>query len=158
MLDLQKRIEVAQNEIEKTQVKNEKYYDKRARYRKFDIGDKILLLIPVKTNQMMLNWVGPYIMRDKVGEFHYRIEVAVDKVKTYHINMMKRYYEREAEKFEVEREERLATLVTVVNDGGTEQEEEMLELYNETQKETYRDVQINPDLSENKKKELKKLL
>ena len=162
MLDLQGRIEetckIAQREIEKTQIKNERYYNRRARYRKFDIGDKVLLLLPVKMNKMMLNWVGPYTVRDKVGEFDYRIEVATDKIKTYHVNMMKRYFERETVLIEAEEEEILATLVTVVNDGEVEQEEEILELYNGIQKETYKDVLINPNLSENKKKEIRKLL
>jgi len=31
-----------------------------------------------------------------VGDFDYRVEVSPDKVKTYHINMLKRYYHRES--------------------------------------------------------------
>lgn len=42
----------------------------------------------------------------------------------------------------------LAAVVAVVNDGEIRYEEEMLKLYNGKQKETYKDVQINPELKE----------
>jgi len=31
-----------------------------------------------------------------VGDFDYRVKASPDKVKTYHINMLKRYYHRES--------------------------------------------------------------
>ena len=162
MLELQERIsetcKIAQQEIAKTQIKNEKYYNKRSRYRKLDISDKVLLLLPLKTNKLQLKWQGPYVVRDKVGEYDYRIEDDKGRVKTYHINMLKKYNERNVGGVDEEREEMLAAVVTVVNDGDTDKEEELLELYNGIQKETYKDVQINPQLTEKKKGELRKLI
>jgi len=52
----------------------------------------------------------------------------------------------------------LETVVTVVNDGEIGYEEEMLELLNEKQKETHKDVLINPELSEMRRKQVVGLL
>lgn len=47
----------------------------------------------------------------------------------------------------------LAAVVTVVNDGEIDVEEEMLELFNAKQNETYSDVLVNPELSEVRRKQ-----
>jgi transposase InsO family protein len=163
MLELQERIaetcKIAQQQIEKTQIKNEMYYNKKARYRRLEIGERVLILLPLKTNKLMLKWLGPYTVKDKIGEYDYRVEVDNGKIKTYHINMMKRYNERVGAQVEdKEKEEMLATVVTVVNDGVTDKEEEMLELYSGKQKGTYKDVQVNPNLTLEAKGELMRLL
>ena len=43
---------------------------------------------------MTLAWHGPYKVVGKIGDVDYRVEVEPGKVKTYHINMLKRYYYR----------------------------------------------------------------
>jgi len=163
MIELQGKIQetcnVAQEEIAKNQKKNEKYYNKRARYRKLEIGDKVLLMIPVKTDKLKLRWDGPFVIKEKVGDFDYRIEMKDGKIRTYHINMLKKYNEREEEEVENIENEVLSTIVTVVNDGEEgKEEDELLNLYNGEHKGTYRDVLINPKLDEGKKKELTYLL
>lgn len=149
MFDLQNRIEetckIAQEELAKNQTKSEKYYNKKSRLRKLEINDKVLLLLPVKANKMAFSWAGPYDVKDKVGDFDYRIEVAPGKIKTYHINMLKKFYTRDANEKKQENVT-VASVVTVVNDGDSEQEVELLELYNCKQKETFENVILNPKL------------
>lgn len=48
--------------------------------------------------------------------------------------------------------------MTVVNDGEIGDEEEMSELFNGKQKETFQDVEINPELSASKKTQIMGLL
>ena len=41
---------------------------------------------------LTLAWRGPYKVVGVVGEVDYRIQISPDKVKTNHINMLKRYF------------------------------------------------------------------
>jgi len=53
------------------------------------------LLLPTEHNKLTLAWRGPYKVVGVVGEVDYRIEMDSGKVKTYHINMLKRYHHRD---------------------------------------------------------------
>jgi hypothetical protein len=82
--------------------------------------------------------------------------------------MLKKYYKREGEidkksntsHIEDQDTKTVAFVSAVVHDGGTgeSREEEILDLYNSKQTETYKDVDINPSLEERQKGELLKLL
>ena len=74
------------------QIKQKAYFDRRARSRKFDVGDKVLLLLPTDSNKLLLQWKGPY----EVVEVDYKIDVN-GVVSTYHANMLKQYVERRNE-------------------------------------------------------------
>jgi len=98
VLDLRERIEdtcqLAQEEIAKVQKRNQTYYNRRARERRLNVGDNVLLLLPIENNKLTLAWRGPYAFVEKVGEVDYKIRVTPDKIKTYHINMLKKYHQR----------------------------------------------------------------
>jgi len=105
VVDLRERIEetceLAKNELSKVQVRNQKYYTWRTRERKLHVGDSMLLLLPTEQNKLTLAWRGPYKVVGTVGEVDYKIEINPDKVKTYHNNMLKRYFHRENEQKDV---------------------------------------------------------
>jgi len=86
VLDLRERIEercqLAQEEIEKVQKIKQTYYNRRARERRLNIGDSLLLLLPTENNKLTLAWRGPYEVVEKVGEVDYKITVTPDKIKT----------------------------------------------------------------------------
>ena len=67
----------------------------RPENRKLNVGDSVLLLLPTERNKLTLAWRGPYKVVGVVGEVDYRIQISPDKVKTYHINMLKRYFYRD---------------------------------------------------------------
>ena len=81
----------------KVQTRNQQYYNRRIRDRKLSVGDSPLLLLPTEQNKLTLAWRGTYKVIGKVGEVDYRIEISPGKVKTYHINMLKRYFHRKVE-------------------------------------------------------------
>ena len=60
------------------------------------MGDSVLLLLPTKRIKLTLAWRGPYKVVGIVGDVDYRVELSPDKVKTYHINMLKRFYHHES--------------------------------------------------------------
>ena len=78
------------------QIKQKAYYDRRARSRKFDVGDKVLLLLPTVSNKLLLQWKGPYEVVEVVNRMDYKIDVN-GVVTTYHANMLKQYVERRNE-------------------------------------------------------------
>ena len=91
---IEETCEMAQRELMKVQNRNQKYYNRHAKNRKINIGDSALLLLPTEHNKLTLSWRGPYKVVDKIGDVNYKVEIAQSKIKTYHINMLKRYYYR----------------------------------------------------------------
>ena len=51
------------------------------------------MLLPTKTNKLLMHWKGPFEVVERVGDLDYRIKVK-GKVKLFHINMLKLYVER----------------------------------------------------------------
>ena len=78
------------------QIKQKAYYDRRVRSRKFDVGDKVLLLLPTDSNKLLLQWKGPYEVVEVVNRMEYKIDVN-GVVSTYYANMLKQYVERRNE-------------------------------------------------------------
>ena len=59
---LEQTCKLARENLEKLQIKQKTYYDKLARSRKFDVGDKALLLLLTESYKLLLQWKGPYDM------------------------------------------------------------------------------------------------
>jgi len=92
MLDLQEKISdtcrIAQEELEKNQ------RNRKARFRRSDIGDFVKVLLPLKTNKMQMKWLGPFevVYRHAlIRELDYRVNLDDGRIKTYHVNMLKKY-------------------------------------------------------------------
>ena len=98
MIDLRERLEktckLAQDNVRMLDIKQNAFYDKRARSRKFDVGDKVLLLLPSESNKVLLQWNGPYEVLEVVNAMNYKINVK-GVVNTYPANMLKLYVERQ---------------------------------------------------------------
>ena len=75
-------------------IKQNVFNDKRTRSRKFDFGEKILLLLPSKSNKILLPWNGPYEVLEVVNVINCKINVR-GVVNTYPANMLKLYVERQ---------------------------------------------------------------
>ena len=88
---LEKTCKLAQDNVRKLDIKQNAFYDKRARSRKFDVGDKVVLLLPSESNKVLLHWNGPYEVLEVVNVMNYKTNV----VNTYPANMLKLYVERQ---------------------------------------------------------------
>ena len=116
VIELRDRLEqtckLAHENLKKVQIKQKAYYNRRARSRRFDVGDKVLLLLPTDSNKLVLQWKGPYEVVEVVNRMDYKIDVngvveVVNRmdykidvngvVSTYHANMLKQYVERRNE-------------------------------------------------------------
>ena len=90
---LEKRCKLAQDNVRKLDIKQNAFYDKRARSRKFDVRDKVLLLLPNESNKVLLQWNGQYEVLEVVSVINYKINVK-GVVNTYPADMLKLYVER----------------------------------------------------------------
>ena len=58
VVDLKQRVEetceLVRNELAKVQTRNQKYYNRKARERKLNVGDSVLLLLPTEKNKFTL--------------------------------------------------------------------------------------------------------
>ena len=79
----------------KSQQRQKQSYDKRARSRSLEVGDKVLVLLPTTTNRLKLQWTGPYKITKKVGAVDYEVEMPGRRQerKIYHINLMKKWHD-----------------------------------------------------------------
>ncbi|XP_041467568.1 uncharacterized protein LOC121417899 [Lytechinus variegatus] len=97
VVDLRARMEetckLAQEELKRASARYKKYYDTTARDRKFAVGDKVLILRPTSASKLLMQWQGPYEIKQKVGRCDVRIEVN-GRLKTYHVNLLKKYIDR----------------------------------------------------------------
>src|SRR5260221_7573310 len=93
---------------------------------------------------MELQWKGPYSVVKKVSNLDYQIKMD-NKIKTFHVNMLKHYVERVENVPEtmVQTHRLAAVLITH---------------YTVSAKETYLDVNINSELPDYRKKAIKNLL
>ena len=90
VIDLRERLEktckLAQDDIRKLDIKQNAFYDKRAKSRKFDV--------PSESNKVLLQWNGPYEVLEVVNAMNYKINVK-GVVNTYPANILKLYVERQ---------------------------------------------------------------
>ena len=77
------------------QKKQKQWYDQKARELKLVPGEKVLVLLPTRTEKLLAKWKGPYSVLRKVGKVTYELEMegARNRKKIFHINMLKKWKE-----------------------------------------------------------------
>ena len=97
VMELQERLEetceLAHQELRRAKEKQKIWYDKGARKRRLQVGDKVLLLLPTETSKLTMQWKGPFKVIRLVGQNDYVIDMN-GKEKTFHANMLKKYHDR----------------------------------------------------------------
>lgn len=123
VLDLQDRLEktcqLAQEQLRKASGRYRKYYNKQTKDRRFDVGTQVLVLLPMSRNKLLLQWRGPFEVKQVLKDVDYRIDIA-GKLRIFHANILKQYQSR---KEQDDRGVLTVVSVTVVSD--EEDEDEM---------------------------------
>ena len=118
VVDLRNRVEatcqIARENLARAAKTQAKYFNKKAKKRDLRVGDKVLVLLPNKCNKLQMTWKGPYVITDKVNDFDCRVDVEGTE-KLYHVNVLKKYIERELKNEETH-------IVAVIMTEGTEEE------------------------------------
>ncbi|XP_061180784.1 uncharacterized protein LOC133189428 [Saccostrea echinata] len=156
ILDLKEKLEetckIAHQQLEKARKYQRKHYNKRTIDRRMKVGDLVLVLLPTKSNKLLMQWRGPYKVVQKVGDMDYKVEMH-GKLKTLHANLLKKYIPRE--------EIRCGVLTTCAislidfSEEGTPDEQNLMMLPTDSQTETVSDVRFNEGLDANKLESVK---
>ncbi|KAK7090171.1 hypothetical protein V1264_010004 [Littorina saxatilis] len=144
---LEETLEIARENLRKSQDSGKHYYDRKAVNRKFTPGNKVLILLPTDHNKLLMQWKGPYEVEAVVGINDYKVNVG-KKSKIYHANLLKLYVERPPEAVQV------AASVEEPAELDEFDGEELLELGDLHKKEGVDDVKLGPDLTEDQQKGL----
>ena len=171
-------MKIAQEELK---WKNKRLYDRGAKRRAFQVGDKVLILLPTDNNKLLLQWCGPFVVEKCGNGNNYGVVEVNKRIKTYHVNMLKPYFERKSyvESFgdtTTEPEETKIIQASVGfagNHAGSNFEvhesdsyddkpsvgkEEMLELGSHGQKETLRDKKLGLGLTKSQEENVWQVL
>ena len=77
VLYLRERLESTVSLAQQTYMskKYRKYYNRKSRRRHLKVGSKVLVLLPTKTNKLLMSWKGPYEVVEKLSVLDYRIKM-----------------------------------------------------------------------------------
>ena len=130
--------ELAQDNLKLAKQRQKIHYDKKTRERVHEVGERVLLLLPVKRNKLQLEWKGPFEITERVSAQTYRVLVK-GKPKVFHANLLKRY---------VGREDALVVATVVYEEPGTtESTANTVSCCPVISKETVQDVKVSEHLT-----------
>ena len=72
---------------------HKKYFDKIAKLRVLVNGDKVSVLLPTASENLLFQWKGPAVITERRGLVNCRVKFESGEKKTFHINMLKKYNE-----------------------------------------------------------------
>ena len=138
-----------------------RYYNRKSRRRHLKVGDKVLVLLPTKINKLLMSWKGPYEVVEKLSVLDYRIKMG-QKVKTFHINMLRKYIIREDETEEDQQNPdvqvcSIAVLDSTLEDTG-ENIEGLVESPSICDNESIDALNINPDLTKEQQNQVRQIV
>ena len=95
---LQEMSALVRDTAQQAQRRQKQNYDRRAKVRTLQPGEKVLVLLPKQKNKLKLEWVGPYTVLRKMSDVDYEVETPGRRKekKIYHVNLLKPFYEPNA--------------------------------------------------------------
>ena len=63
---LEDSLKLAQEELQKSQKRYKKFYSKKAKPRRLEVGAQVLMLLPTDNNKLLMQWRGTYIVKSRV--------------------------------------------------------------------------------------------
>ena len=88
--------QMAKRNLQESQSKMKVWYDRKAKSRCFEPGDRVLVLFPVVGNSLQAKYSGPYKVVKKISDTNYLVKTPGRRKETQvcHINMLKAYHEQ----------------------------------------------------------------
>lgn len=90
---MRKDNEKARNNLIKAKQRSKRYYDRRVKKHRYEIGDDVWLEKPVRHGKFDDEYVGPYRITEILPHNNVRIRTGPNKGKTVHVDKIKYYYE-----------------------------------------------------------------
>ena len=158
VFDLRKRIEetckLAQRSVKEAQQRQKRVFDRHALERYFDVGDQVLLLRPQKKNKLQVAWRGPFTVKERIGDWNYRISLP-GKTRVYHANLLKKYIARESLSFS--HHAAAGVIPPVVDQLDYDRLQDSVPFIPLSSEETWRDVCVSSDLSPDQSRSVRQL-
>ena len=87
---------IAKEALSSSQSSMKKRYDKSAVARSFEVGDQVLVLLPIQGSALSARFSGPYAIEEKLSETDYVIRTPDRRrqSRVCHVNMLKFYHAR----------------------------------------------------------------
>src|SRR5688572_32992923 len=95
-------------------MKSKEWYDLKMNNVVFEVGEKVLLLLPLIGKPLQAKYAGPYVIEKRLGEVDYVVSTP-DRRKTkrvVHVNLLKKFVVRKEE------EDQLPEVNVVMSDVG----------------------------------------
>ncbi|CAL9707779.1 unnamed protein product [Knipowitschia caucasica] len=94
-LKLRRACEIARDNLQVAQSRMKSVFDKHAKERVFESGDKVLVLLPIPGSSLQARYSGPYVVERKVSDRDYLIATPDRRRRSRlcHINMLKPYFD-----------------------------------------------------------------
>ena len=88
--------QIAKRNLQESQSKMKVWYDRKAKSRCFEPGDRVLVLFPVVGNPLQAKYSGPYKVVKKISDTNYLVKTPGRRKETQvcHTNMLKAYHEK----------------------------------------------------------------
>ena len=88
--------QMAKRSLQESQSKMKVWYNRKAKSRCFEPGDRVLVLFPVVGNPLQAKYSGPYRVGKKISDTNYLVRTHGRRKETQvcHINMLKTYHEK----------------------------------------------------------------
>ncbi|XP_069138991.1 uncharacterized protein [Argopecten irradians] len=159
VVDLRERLEetckLAQEQLSSAKVRQAKYYNRKAKVRTMEPGQRVLVLLPTKRNKLLMQWRGPFVITERKGSMDYAVNVD-GKVKTLHANMLRLYVDRtDSGSLVMERDSGALSVVcaSIVRDADNDEEDDfspsnIVTLPTSVGTETVKDVDVSDELEQ----------
>ena len=174
VVDLKERLEstlkAAHEELRKATSRYAGNYNAKAKKRKFVVGDKVLILLPTDHNKLLLQWKGPFRIVGKLNDRDYQLDMS-GKVRTFHVNLLKRYVDRVDEQVKRDNVNTAGALhvisqASIIDEDDDEDEgldgssvsSLQVRVPSLEAQETVEDVKFGPDLSPDRRTAVKRLV
>jgi len=96
---LEKMTTLAQEHMAASQFKQKAWYDRLAKERSFEAGQKVLVMLPTQESKLLAKWQGPYEVIRKISPTTYEISTpGRSRPRILHINLLKEWIPRLEEK------------------------------------------------------------
>lgn len=100
MVNMREKLAICQDlalkVAQKAQTKEKLWYDRASRDRTFEIGQRVLALLPMQGKPLEPKYQGPFTIIDRVGPVDYLIATPTKRrgKRLCHVNMLKPYFDR----------------------------------------------------------------
>ena len=138
--------ELAQLNKQEAQAYQKAWYDQSARDRVYQVGDKVLVLMPTSTHKLQAQWQGPYTISRRVGDLDYEL-ICGRRKRILHVNMLRKWHDRERSVYLAAQAERITDL---------DDQTKSPPIHGES--ETWEDVRLGTNLSVSEKQSIAELL